>query len=131
MKMIHRISLAAVLPASLGLAAAQAATVQRYQQASFAAAQQADKPILIFVEALWCPACTMERHILYGLCDTPEFKDLQVFTVNFDTSKPLPRQLKVHMQSTLILYHGGKETARATGVTDPDAIKKLLETSRT
>jgi thioredoxin 1 len=129
--MIDRIFPAALLAASLGLATAQAATVQLYQQADFGAAQLANKPILIFVEAPWRPTCAKERPILSSLYDTPEFKDLQVFTVDFDTSKPLLRQLKVQMQSTLILYHGGKETARATGVTDPDAIKKLLETSRT
>lgn len=128
--MIHRIISAALLAASLSFATAQASTVQPYQQAEFAAAQQANKPILIFVEAPWCPTCAKERPILSRLYDTPEFKDLQVFTVDFDTSKPLLHQLKVQMQSTLILYHGGKETARATGVTDPDAIKKLLETSR-
>ena len=129
--MIDRIFPAALLAASLGLASAQAATVQPYQQAGFAAAQLANEPILIFVEAPWCPTCAKERPILSSLYDTPEFKDLQVFTVDFDTSKSLLRQLKVQMQSTLILYHGEKETARATGVTDPDAIKKLLETSRT
>jgi thiol-disulfide isomerase/thioredoxin len=128
--MIHRISLAAVLSASLGLVAAQAATVQRYQQAGFAAAQQADKPILIFVEALWCPACTKERHILFGLYDTPEFEDLLVFTVDFDIDKPLLLQFKVRMPSTLIVYHGGKEAGRATSVIDPVVIKTLLETSK-
>jgi thioredoxin 1 len=130
MRMIHRISLAAVLTASLGLAAAQAATVQRYQQANFAAAQQADKPILIFVEALWCPACTKARHILYGLYDTLEFEDLLLFTVDFDIDKPLLLQFKVQMQSTLIVYHGGKEAGRATSVIDPVVIKTLLETSK-
>ncbi len=128
---MRRMFPAAFLAASLGLATAQAATVEPYQQSSFAAAQQAGKPILIFVEAPWCPTCAKERPILASLYDTPEFKDLQVFTVDFDTSKPLLRQLKVQMQSTLIVYHGGKETGRATGATDPDAIKKLLETSKT
>jgi len=127
---IHRIFPAALLAASLGFATAQAASVQPYQQPGFTAAQQADKPIRVFVEAPWCPTCAKERPILSGLYDTPEFKDLQVFTVDFDTSKPLLHQLNVQMQSTLIVYHGAKETGRATGVTDPAAIKKLLETSK-
>ena len=126
----HRFLAAALLTAGLGLTQAQAATVQPYQPSGFAAAQQQGKPILIFVEAPWCPTCAKERPILSGLYDKPEFKDLQVFTVDFDTSKALLRQLKVQTQSTLIVYHGDKETARATGVTDPDAIRKLLETSK-
>jgi thioredoxin 1 len=54
---------------------------------------------------------------------------IKVFDVDFDTSKPLLRQLGVQMQSTLIVYHGAKETGRMTGATDPAVIKRLLETS--
>jgi hypothetical protein len=42
----------------------------------------------------------------------PEFKSLEVFNVDFDTSKPLLHRLGVQMQSTLIVYHGTKETGR-------------------
>ena len=129
--MIRHMLTAILLTATLGIASAHAATVQPYQQAAFAAAQQADKPILIFVEAPWCPTCAKERPILSDLYGSPAFEDLQVFTIDFDTSKPLLQALNVRMQSTLIVYHGGKEIARATGVTDPDAIKKLLDTSKT
>jgi thiol-disulfide isomerase/thioredoxin len=109
--------------------AACAATVQPYQQAAFDAAQKTGEPILIFVEASWCPVCAKERPILQQLYGTPEFAKLKVFDVDFDTSKPLLRQLGVQMQSTLIVYHGAKETGRMTGATDPAAIKHLLETS--
>jgi thiol-disulfide isomerase/thioredoxin len=109
--------------------AARAATVQPYQQAAFDAAQKTGEPILIFVEASWCPVCAKERPILQQLYGTPEFANLKVFDVDFDTSKPLLRQLGVQMQSTLIVYHGAKETGRTTGATDPAVIKHLLETS--
>ena len=121
---------AATFALGLGLAAANAATVQPYEQPGFAAAQSANEPILVFVEAPWCPTCAKERPILSKLYDTPEFRQLHVFTVDFDTNKALLRKLNVQMQSTLIVYHGSHETARATGVTDADAIKKLLETSK-
>ncbi len=108
---------------------ARAATVQPYQQAAFDAAQKSGEPILIFVEASWCPTCAKERPILQQLYAMPEFAHLQVFDVDFDTSKPLLRHLGVQMQSTLIVYHGAKETGRTTGATDPAVIKRLLETS--
>lgn len=108
---------------------AHAATVQPYQQAAFDAAQKNGEPILVFVEASWCPTCAKERPILQQLYGTPEFAHLQVFDVDFDTSKPLLRQLGVRMQSTLIVFHGAKETGRITGATDPAVIKRLLETS--
>jgi thiol-disulfide isomerase/thioredoxin len=106
-----------------------AATVLPYQQAAFDAAQKSGEPVLIFVEASWCPTCAKERPILQQLYGTPEFANLKVFDVDFDTSKPLLRQLGVQMQSTLIVYHGTKETGRMTGATDPAVIKRLLETA--
>lgn len=119
---------AAAIAAS-AIAPAHAASVQAYQQAAFDAAQKSREPILIFVEASWCPVCANERPILQQLYATPEFSNLQVFDVDFDKSKPLLRQLGVQMQSTLIVYHGPKETGRMTGATDPTVIKRLLETS--
>ena len=108
---------------------AHAATVQPYEPAAFAAAQKSNAPILIFVEASWCPTCAKERPILQQLYAKPEFMQLKVFDVDFDTSKPLLRQLGVQMQSTLIVYHGNKEIGRMTGATDPAVIQQLLEKS--
>jgi thiol-disulfide isomerase/thioredoxin len=109
--------------------AGHAATIQPYQQAAFDTAQKNGEPVLIFVEASWCPTCAKERPILQQLYGAPEFAKLKVFDVDFDTSKPLLRRLGVQMQSTLIVYHGAKETGRMTGATDPAVIKRLLETS--
>jgi thioredoxin 1 len=118
-----------VLTMALGMTAANAAAVQPYRQSAFEAAQKSGEPILVFVEASWCPTCAKERPILQKLYAEPEFAKLKVFDVDFDTSKPLLRKLGVQMQSTLIVYHGDKETGRRTGATDPAVIKRLLETS--
>ena len=113
----------------LGLASlvsARAATEAPYSDSGFTAAQQAGKPILIDITAPWCPVCAKQNPILAELYTTPEFKDLQVFHVDFDTSKPLLRTLGVQMQSTMIVYHGATEEGRATGVTAAPAIHDLL-----
>jgi thioredoxin 1 len=120
-----------ILPFIVGQTLASAATVQKYDETSFNNAQKLDAPILIFVEASWCPTCARERPILKQLVGQTEFKNLQVFDVDFDTSKPLLRHLDVQFQSTLIVYHGTKETGRLTGATDPQVIERLLETSKT
>ena len=92
------------LTISVGAAGvAHAATVQPYEQPPFEAAQKSGQPILIFVEASWCPTCATERPILQKFFATPEFANLKVFDVDFDTSKPLLRQLGVQTQSTLIV----------------------------
>ena len=108
------------------LATAKAATEATYSDSAFTAAQQAGKPILIDITAPWCPTCAKQHPILSQLYATPEFDDLQVFDVDFDTSKPLLRTLGVQMQSTMIVYHGAKEEGRATGETAAPAIHDLL-----
>ena len=129
MKKLAALTGLALMMATGTCGAAHAATVQPYKQAAFEAAQDKGDSILIFVEASWCPTCAKERPILAQLYATPEFAHLKVFDVDFDTSKPLLRQLGVQMQSTLIVYRGTRETGRMTGATDPTVIKRLLETS--
>ena len=121
--------LAAFALVALGSGAALAATQQPYSDGAFAAAQKAGKPILIDITAPWCPVCAKQHPILADLYTKPEFKDLQVFNVDFDTSKPLLHTLGVQMQSTMIVYHGATEEGRATGVTAAPAIHDLLAKS--
>lgn len=97
-----------------------------YSEGAFAAAQAAGKPILVHVTAPWCPVCKAQHPILTKLEGEPALKDLVVFDVDFDTSKPLLRTLGVQKQSTLIVYHGKEEKGRSTGETDEAALKALL-----
>ena len=117
---------AAALFGMVAFGTAQAATEMAYSDAAFAAAKAAGQPIVIHVTAPWCPTCAKQKPILAALYDSPEFKTLQVFDVDFDTSKPLLQTLHVQMQSTLIVYHGATEEARATGTTAAPAIHELL-----
>jgi thiol-disulfide isomerase/thioredoxin len=105
---------------------AMAAEPTTFTDAAFAAAQQAGKPILVHVNAGWCPTCAQQRPILDKLEHSAELGDLTVFTVDFDSQKDVLRELNVQQQSTLIVYAGKTEKGRATGITDPDAIRSLL-----
>ena len=106
------------------LAAAMSPTA--YSPKAFAAAQAAGKPILLHITAPWCPTCKAQKPILSKLEGEPKFKNLVVFDIDFDTSKPLLRKLHVAQQSTLIVYKGKKEMGRSTGDTDPASIEALL-----
>jgi thioredoxin-like negative regulator of GroEL len=117
----------ALMLALLSVGAAQAATVIPYDQAGFTQAQEAGKPILVHVNASWCPNCAKQRPIIDQLAASPEFKDLIIMRVDFDSEKSVVRQFGVQMQSTLIVFHGKDERGRATAITDPAAIKALLE----
>jgi thioredoxin 1 len=124
---LKTLSLACALGAALVVAPrAFAVTQAPFTQSDFDKAQAEGKPILIDVTAPWCPVCAKQHPILSQLYETPEFKDLRVFTVDFDSSKPLLRKLGVQMQSTMIVYHGTKEEGRATGMTSAPGIHDLL-----
>jgi thioredoxin-like negative regulator of GroEL len=116
------------LPGAVGvlIRPAQAAEPSAFTPAAFQAAQQAGKPILIHVNAGWCPTCAQQRPILDKLEHSAELGNLTVFTVDFDSQKDALHEFNVQQQSTLIVFNGKTEKGRATGITDPDAIRSLL-----
>ena len=108
-------------------AASQAAKVAAFTQGAFAAAQHEGKPVLVHITAGWCPTCKAQRPILARLEAAPEFKELVVFDVDFDTQKSVVRAFGARMQSTLVAFHGDREVGRSVGDTNPDSLKVLLE----
>jgi thiol-disulfide isomerase/thioredoxin len=105
---------------------AQAAEPTIFTDTAFQAAQAAGKPILVHVNASWCPTCAQQRPILDKLEHSAELGDLAVFTVDFDSQKDALHAFNVQQQSTLIVFAGKTEKGRATGITDPTAIHDLL-----
>ncbi len=115
----------AVLPLGF-VAPAFAQSPQPFSQDAFAAALAAGKPILVHVTAGWCPTCRAQKAVLAKLENDPRFKDILVFDVDFDAQKPVVAAFKARSQSTLVVFKGGVETARAVGQTDPGAIEARL-----
>lgn len=115
----------------LAIGSAWAAGPQPYDDAAFASAQAADQPILVEIHAPWCPICAAQAPTLDRLEHSAELGDLTVFRVDFDSQKNVVRQFGAQKQSTLIVFHGGKEMGRSTGVTDPKSIEELLLKSKT
>lgn len=129
---MRRYSLLAAALVATGLLAgaapsARAATEAPFTQTAFTAAQQQNKPILVDITASWCPTCAKQRPILAQLAKEPAFKDLQMYTVDFDTQKDVVRAMGAQMQSTLVVFRGMDEKGRSTGDTAPASIKALLE----
>lgn len=89
-------------------------------------ALEAGLPILIHVTAPWCEVCQAQKPIVARLLGLPDFKAMKKFDVDFDTQKEVLARYHVQMQSTMIVYKGGKEVDRQTGETDPAAIEALL-----
>jgi thioredoxin 1 len=95
----------------------------------FKAAQASGSPILIEIHADWCPTCKAQKPILDELTAGPKFKDLKIFRVDFDAMKPVVKQFKAQMQSTLIVFKGSVEQGRSVGDTRQASIATLLDKS--
>lgn len=119
------LAIGACLFASLAVAGEKA----NFSQPAFEAAQKASKPILVEIAASWCPTCKAQAPILGELRGQPRFKDLTVFTVDFDSQKDVVKKFGAQMQSTLIVYKGGAEVGRSVGDTKKETIEALLAKS--
>lgn len=112
------------------LTPALAANIAPFDQAAFDAAKSAGKSVLVDVSAPWCPTCKAQKQALEPLFAKPEYAELTVFEVDFDSRKDILRALGVRQQSTLIAYKGQQETARSTGKTAPAVLEALLAKTR-
>jgi len=108
-----------------------ASAVERkaFDAESFAAAQRRGARILVDITAAWCPTCKAQKPIIDSLVTRPENNDLVIFSVDFDSQKPVVRQFGAQSQSTLIAFRGKTETARSVGDTDPVSIAALVRST--
>lgn len=113
----------------LGVLPASAAEWKPFTQADFAAAKKDGKSIVVDIFAVWCPVCRAQNPILTQLTREPEFNDLVVFKIDFDTQKADVRELKATSQSTLIAFKGETEKARSVGDTNPASIAALVKSA--
>ncbi|WP_342150950.1 thioredoxin family protein [Methylorubrum sp. SB2] len=120
----HALALTAAL---IFAGTARAAAPVPFDAAAFEAAQAAGRPILVQISAPWCPICKTQKPILATLSAEPRFKDLAVFTIDFDSQRDLVRRFEARTQSTLIAYKGKAEVGRSVGETQPEWIEQLLE----
>jgi thiol-disulfide isomerase/thioredoxin len=100
-----------------------------FTQPAFEAAQKAGKPILVHITAPWCPTCKAQKPIVSQLTAEPQFKDMAVFDVDFDSQKDIVKAFRAQAQSTLIVFKGNKELGRSVGETNPGSIELLLDKS--
>lgn len=98
-----------------------------YDKNEFNKLMQEGKPVVLHIHASWCPVCRAQQKVLDELMPKPEFKDLPVLRVDFDTEKSVLRKYRVHNQSTFIVFNHGKEVTRSTGETGSSAIADLLK----
>lgn len=120
------ILVAAVAAGASVISPAMAVGPQPFDDAAFAQAQKAGKPVFVAIHATWCPICKAQKPILSDLMADPKFKDLVYFTIDFDSQKDLVRRFGAQKQSTLISFKGEKEEGRSVGDSNRSSISALL-----
>ncbi|MBY0381211.1 MAG: thioredoxin family protein [Xanthobacteraceae bacterium] len=118
-------ALVAAAIAAFGLAGSVFAAVP-FSESAFKAAQSAGEPILVEIHADWCSVCKAQGPVLEKLAAQPQFKNLKIFRVDFDSQKSDVKNFRATTQSTLIVYKGGHEVGRSVGDTHQDSIADLL-----
>jgi thioredoxin 1 len=122
-------TLCLVVFALLFTAVAQARPIQPFSMAALKAAQTAGQPVLVDAYASWCPICRKQAPTIDAMTNDPAFAKLVILRLDYDNQSAEKRALGITQQSTLIAFHGAKETGRLVGVTDPDQIKSLAKST--
>lgn len=107
--------------------AAHAAGVMQFASANFEAANKAGSPVVVHIDATWCPTCRAQKPILSKLLADPKYKSVKAFSVDYDSEKPVMRELSAPDRSTILVFKKGKEVARSTGDTTEDKISALID----
>lgn len=126
---VHHLFAATLLMTSITTSTGTALAADRYTYdvKTFEETLAAGKPILVHVTAPWCGVCKVQKPIVAALAAQPEYTTLTIFDVDFDTQKDALRHLNVQQRSTLVIYKGKAETARAVGITQREAIAALMK----
>jgi thiol-disulfide isomerase/thioredoxin len=122
-------ALLALVLAVSGITSAIAFEQQKFDSASFKAAQAANKSIVVDIWASWCPTCKAQHAVLDSLATKPEYARVVVFQVDFDNQKDAVKYFNARQQSTLIAFKGDKETTRLVGETGAAPIQDLLNSA--
>lgn len=113
------------LSASFSLA--MAGDIKAYTQAQFDQLASEGRPLVLAIQASWCPTCKAQKPILDALMGQATYKDVTTLTIDFDADKPLLKKYKVSTQSTLIGFKGRKEVGRSVGDTTKAGIEGLIQ----
>lgn len=120
----------AILPIALAVFAlstpAFAGEIQAFDAGIFGARQARNEPTIIFVHADWCPICRAQEQTIRKLIAAPKYSQVTVLRIDYDTQKPLWSKFGARQQSTLIAFHGRRETARLAYNSDPQKVTAVV-----
>lgn len=100
-------------------------TMETSQTTPFADLIAQDQPVLIDFFATWCGPCQMLTPILKEVKDNLGHR-LTVIKIDVDKNPELASQWRVRGVPTLMLFQGGRQLWRQSGVLSKDAIIQTI-----
>src|SRR2546428_14062597 len=98
--MTRCVALLVALVVSMPIVAA-AGPAAKYSKQALEQAQDAGKPVIVFVTASWCPNCRPQQPIADTLTKDPAFTETVLFVVDLDSDMPALRVPDATLPSTL------------------------------
>lgn len=97
-----------------------------YAQEEFDALNAEGKTIVVHVHADWCGTCKAQDIQVNAAMNSPEFKEVVFFEVNFDIQRKAVKFFNAKVQSVLIIFRQGREIDRTVAIRDPGALQAFL-----
>jgi thioredoxin 1 len=121
----RRACVAALLAAAL-TARAVPREERPYEAAAFDAALAAGGGVVLAFMVDWCSTCGLQKAVVAELLELPRFAALSFFVADFDQERALKRRLRIVRQGSFVVFKGGREVARATGLSERAALEALF-----
>lgn len=108
---------------------ANAKSFAQYQPEQFVKLLASGEPVIVHVHADWCSVCRAQIGVMDKVLANAAYKGIRSVRVNFESDKRFLTDHKVVLQSTIIVFKGGKEIARLSYDADPKRIEAVLQKS--
>ena len=118
--------ISALLTTASFLCTALSGEIRPFSQKDFDKLTIDGKGVALHFRASWCPTCRAQKPVLETLLNRPDFNNLTMMTLDYDTATLELKKFKVTMQSTLVVYKGVNEVGRSVGDISPESIERLL-----
>lgn len=113
--------------ASLLLSAQAMADFKPYTKDMYDTALKAGQTVVVDFHASWCSTCKKQEPLLNEIVNMKGYEKVVALKADYDAEIDLKKSLNISKQSTIVVFKGGKEVVRKTGVTSKDKLKKLID----